>query len=279
MKRKPALHRYALALLLAAGLTPNPTTADEWLVYVGGGIEPVKGAWTERRSDVMFTQLNGTLVSVPYEDVDLATSAFVTWQLNGQRHAPPRLELEPAPPGGDPAPAEKACTRARVVAFGGGETFDVQYRDVRERVHAACLDAPEVEHRFVELGWFGRAMVSAVRLELKLGDEVCFSEQSPPLVDEEGHRVVHLSLAGGQDYSREVIAGGLGLLRPARCDRAEEYRGLENRAIAEHRGLWGTIGTRPALAAARLVVSAGPGAGGAAASRPGATRRRRSGGG
>ena len=159
------------------------------------------------------------------------------------------------------------------MALSGGETFDIQYGDVHERVHAACLDAPEVEHRFVELGWFGRAMVSAVRLEFDLGAVVCVADQVPPLTDENGHRVVHLTLAGGQDYSQEVIASGLGILRPVQCDRAAEYRALETRAITQQRGLWGAMGERPAIAAANLIVSAGPGAG------AGMLPKRRTGGG
>ena len=265
------------ALLVLLALAPVGSAADEWLVYVGGGVELIGGAWTERRADVMFTQRGGTLVSVPYEDVDLATSTFITWQLNGRRRMPPRAGLPPDTASNDPAAPDRdsSCTPARVVALSGGETFDIRYGDVRERVHAACLDAPETDHRFVELGWFGRAMVSAVRLEFDLGAEICVAEQSPPLTDEEGHRVVHVTLEGGQDYSREVIAAGLGLLRPARCDRAAEYRVLENRAISEQRGLWGEMGARPAIAAANLVVSVGPESGsGARMAAP-----RRSGGG
>ena len=51
----------------------------------------------------------------------------------------------------------------------------------RETVHLACLDAPETQHQFAELAWFGRATLSAVQLAVKRGAEVCLTELTPPL--------------------------------------------------------------------------------------------------
>jgi hypothetical protein len=67
--------------------------------------------------------------------------------------------------------------------------------------------------------------------------------------------VVFVTLADGRDFTAEVIAGGLGLLRPATCARAAYYRRIEDRAIAAERGLWGRMSTQAAFAAANLAVS------------------------
>jgi hypothetical protein len=85
--------RISAASLLLVALLAAPGSADEWLVYVGGGMEPVQGGWAERRGQVLFTQRGGTLVSIPHDEVDLATSAIITWQLNGRRRLPPRAIL------------------------------------------------------------------------------------------------------------------------------------------------------------------------------------------
>jgi endonuclease YncB( thermonuclease family) len=239
------------------------------LVYIDGGIEEIEGGWTERGGQVLFTLRGGTLVSVPYEDVDLAASAFITWQLAGRRQQPPRAELPVAPPGEETTP-EPQCVGARLLGLQSGETLEVMTGETRETIHVACLDAPETQHRYSEIGWFGRATVSAVQLELKAGAEVCLREQAPPQRDELGHRVVYVTLAGGEDYTGEIIGGGLGLLRPASCSRAEAYRRLENRAMAEQRGLWGAMSSTAAFAAAQQVASAPGGA---------APTRRASGGG
>jgi hypothetical protein len=166
-----------LVLVVGGG---SVLSADEWLVYVGGGIETINGDWRERRGEVIFSLRGGPLVSVPYEDVDLATSAFITWQLNGRRHAPSRAGLPPEPPPTD-VRSDAECEPASIQAVSGGETFDVLLGDRLERVHAACLDAPETQHLFPELGWFGRATVSAVLLEVKPGDERSVSSSRCPV--------------------------------------------------------------------------------------------------
>jgi endonuclease YncB( thermonuclease family) len=256
----------ALAAVLAFGAGAL-RAADEWLVYVGGGLEAVEGGWVERRGEVVFTQRGGTLVSVPHDEVDLAASAFITWQLGGRRRLPPRALLSPAPTEGT---GEGECIGARLLGWRGSESLDVQSGEERELIHVACLDAPETQHRFAELGWFGRATLSALQLEIRATD-VCLTESAPPQRDGDGHRIVHVTLGDGRDYAALVIASGLGLLRAEVCGRAQYYRGLEDTAIAGELGLWGPMAARPAMAAVSQVAST---AGGAAP-----PRRRAAGGG
>ena len=250
--------RRALGLAaLAAALATGAAASDEWLVYIGAGLEAIDGGWEERRGQVLFRLRGGTLVSVPYADVDLPASAIVTWQLGGRRRVPPRAALpesSPAPPGEAPP-----CVPARVVSLRTGETLEVSDGKRREIIHLACLDAPETQHKYPELGWFGRATLSAIELEVPPGAHVCLTEQTPPQRDREGHRVVLVTLADGRDYTAQVIAGGLGLLRPVGCVRAAYYRKLEDRAIAGQRGLWGGMSTRAAFKAANLAVAVGGG--------------------
>ena len=257
--RKRPFHRAPALAALVIALSAAPTrAADEWLVYIGAGLEAIEGGWEERRGQVIFRLRGGTLVSVPYADVDLPASAIVTYQLGGRRRMPPRAAM-PAPL---PAPLEEPpCVAARVVSLRSGEALEVMTDDrKRELVHPACLDAPEIQHKYPQLGWFGRATLSAVELAVPPGAHICLTEQSPPQRDGEGHRVVFISLADGRDYTAEVIGGGLGLLRPTACSAAARYRLIEDHAIKKQRGLWGTMSTEAAFAAANLAVavSGGP---------------------
>ena len=255
------------------GLMAAPGSADEWLVYLGGGLEPIEGGWTEQRGQVMFRKTGGMLVSVPYPEVDLATSAFISWQLGGRTAPPPRASLPESEPEADAAPGSP-CVPARVLGLQGSETFDVAVGETREIVHVACLDAPETEHKFQELGWFGRAALGAVEAELRKSNEVCLTEQVPPQRDRQGHRIVYVTLTGGRDFTAEAIAAGFGLLRTAACQRAAHYRRLEDRAIDKERGLWGAVSARAAFAAAShsIAVGAGPPAAGSGGAGPRAAR-------
>jgi endonuclease YncB( thermonuclease family) len=141
----------------------------------------------------------------------------------------------------------------------------------REIIHAACLDAPETAHKFAELGWFGRAALSAVELGVEKGDEICLTEHVPAIRDAEGHRVLYVTVQGDRDYTGGVIAGGLGLLRSENCGRATYYRRLEDQAIAKGKGLWGEVGVRPAFSATQHSLARAAG--------PAPPRARRSGGG
>ena len=251
-----------IGALLALAFS-GPTLADEWLVYTGGGLEPIDGGWQERHGQVLFHRVGGTLVSVPYSEVDLATSAFVTWQLSGRTEVPPRGPVpESAPSGYDGR--KTPCVKAEVVTLMGSETLQVSAGGEVETIHAACLDAPETAHQFAELGWFGRAALRAAKINVRRGDEVCLTESSPPHRDKLGHRVVFVTLPDGRDYTAGVIAGGLGLVRLSSCDRAARYRALEDRAISEERGLWGSWGESAAFAAANNTIAIGVGGKGAA---------------
>ncbi len=248
-------------LMLTMALpAPPPAAADQWLVYIGGGLESIadKG-WKERRGQVLFTQRNGTLVSVPFDQVDLATSAFVTFQLNGRRLMPPRTAVPSSATVTDPSePAP--CLEARVVALRGSETLEVRIGDQNETVHLACLDAPETDHRFPQLAWFGRAAHSWMQIEIREGTELCLVEHTPSLRDGAGHRIVYVSSTRGRDYTAAAIGGGYGVLRAGDCSRAAQYSLLEGDAIAEERGLWGHRAESAAVAAVSsgVATSAGP---------------------
>ena len=261
--RQRCLPILAVAAVLCAAV---PAAADDWLVYLGGGLEPIEGGWDQRHGQVVYHKVGGTLVSVPFSEVDLPTSAFVTWQLNGRTEPPPR---SPVPESG-PTTAqgnEEECAKGKMVALRDSETLSVLLEGAAEpeTVHVSCLDAPDTRHRFAELGWFGRAALSAIKLEVQTGQEVCLTEHTPPQRDKEGHRVVYVTLAGGQDYAASVIAAGLGLLRLGPCARADRYRDLETRAIATQRGLWGRRSERAAIAAAgnTIAIAGAPGGGAA----------------
>ena len=257
-RSRPLRRVLALVSLLALGAGLAATASDEWLVYIGAGLEAIDGGWEERRGQVLFRLRGGTLVSVPFADVDLPASAVVTWQLSGRRVRPPQLPLPDEAPA-EPA-AEPPCVAARVVSLRSGEILEVSDGKRREIVHPACLDAPETAHKYPQLGWFGRATLSAVELAVPAGAHVCLTEQTPPKRDREGHRVVYITLADGRDYTAEVIAGGLGMVRPTSCARAARYRRIEDKAIASQRGLWGGMAAKAAFSAGSLAlsVSSGP---------------------
>jgi endonuclease YncB( thermonuclease family) len=242
-----------VALIPASLLSTGILMADEWLVYVGGGIQDIEGGWEERGRTVVFTMRGGTLASVPFEDVDLPTSAFITWQLGGRRQPPPRAPLPEIEPQTESQRAPE-CVEARVKSIRSGETLEVVVDGQSETIHLVCLDAPETTHQFPELAWFGRATVSAIQIAVKPGTKVCLLEQTPERRDREGHRIVDVRLADGRDFAEAVIFDGLGILRPGRCPRARSLRRLEDRAIGEQRGLWGAMSQRAAFQA----VMSGP---------------------
>ncbi len=271
----PSLGVAVLTLTLALAAA-SALRADEWLVYVGGGLQTIDGGWVERRGQILFEQRGGALVSVPLHEVDLAASAILTWHLNGRRQLPPRPEV----PAQDPEHAQE-CAQAQLVRLVNSETLEIRLpgeasadgqADLEtETVHVSCLDAPDTEHRYPQLGWFGRTTLGAIQVELTPGSELCLAEQDPPLRDSEGHRIVSVTLAGGRDYTARVIKSGFGILRAGTCSRQAYYRSLEDLAIAERRGLWGPLGERPSLQAANLAVavSGAPTVGGSPSRRSG----------
>ena len=246
---------------LLTSLLGASVSADDWLVYLGGGMEPIEGGWDYHEGRVTFRKLGGTLVSTPFADVDLPTSAFITWQLNGRRETPPRSPIPASSEDGASADGrvEVRCAKALVVSLIDGETIEVEGETRTEIVHVACFDAPDIRHRFPELSWFGRVTRTSIGHALKTGAEVCLAELAMPQRDQDGHRIVYVTLASGKDYAAEAIRGGLGLLRPGPCERAEAYRRLEDRAIAEERGLWGERSEEVAFAVAANTVAIGAG--------------------
>lgn len=261
----------ALVALVGVGTT-DVGVADEWLVYIGGGIQDIEGGWEERGRRVVFTLRGGTLASVPFEDVDLPTSAFITWQLGGRKQPPPRPQV-PELESENESQEAPDCIAARVKRIHSGETLEVVVEGETETIHLACLDAPETQHQFPELAWFGRATLSAIQLAVKPDAEVCLVEQTPERLDRAGHRIVDVKLADGKDFAEAVIFDGLGLLRPRKCPRAGYLRQLEDRAIAEQRGLWGPMSQRAAFQAAMSgpAVDAGKSAAQLPARAPGGT--------
>lgn len=247
--------RLLVVALLVSGIC-GPVAADDWLVYLGGGLEPIEGGWNHSQGRVVFRKVGGTLVSVPFADVDLPTSAFVTWQLNGRLEAPPRASVPVTgeAPGGV---EEVLCSKGQVVSVVDGETLRVQVGDEVETVHVACLDTPDTRHRFTELSWFGRTALDAVAVEFGKNPGVCLAELPSPQRDQEGHRIVYVLMGNGKDYAAEVIAAGFGLQRLGPCERAGAYRALESRAIADERGLWGAKSEKMALTVASNTVAIG----------------------
>ncbi|MEO8503995.1 MAG: hypothetical protein ABI609_08875 [Acidobacteriota bacterium] len=270
------------------------TARAGWLVYVGGGVQKTQGEWQVHDSQVVF-HANGTLLSVRLEDVDVPASQFLSWQLLEDRR---RTQ---APAGGamgavrQPAPKEPtlretgarrpaaksgwaglpgfvgkdvACVSARVERVVSAETLEVSAGGKTETVHAACLGAPQVQQRYPELAWFGRASTTGVASLVRAGQTVCLAEEQPPLRDPLGHRRLYIELAGGRDLTAEVIGRGLGVLRSGVCSRAERYRPIAKEAFLAERGHWGPTSFDAALA----VLSNGPilAAGPPIASMPGA---------
>ena len=137
--------RRALAVgVFALGLSASIVRADVWLVLVDGGVEAIEGGWSEKSGRVTFTRVGGTLSSMRADDVDLATSSFVTWQLDGRRQAPPRAPLEkfaPLPEGTEEPP----CVGAVMTRLLGGESLEVKIGDATEIVHVALSGHPGVE--------------------------------------------------------------------------------------------------------------------------------------
>ncbi len=265
----------ALGLLGALAL-PGAARA-EWLVYLGGGAQLIQGPWQVRGAQVVFHSTNGTLLSARLDDVDLPASEFLSWELaEGRRRneASPLVQAQRGRHDGWPGlpgfvPKGTPCVAARVAEVVAAETLVVTVNGASETVHAACLAAPQSQHAFPVLAWFGQQSRAATASLVHPGDSVCLVEEQPPLRDGLGHRRVYIELADGRDLTAEVIGRGLGLPREAGCSRAARYRALAAEARSDERGHWGPSGTTAALAVLHSapVLGAGPplrpGAGGA----------------
>jgi len=259
--------RRCLLLALGLALALSAAAAAEYLVYLGGGVQRIDGPWQVRGAQVLFHSTNGNLLSVKIEDVDLPASEFLSWQLqDGRRRTEPSPLLGaqrgrrdwPGIPGF--VPQGTPCSAARVVQVVSAETLSVTVDGRSETIHAACLSAPQTQHAFPVLAYFGKEAASAVASLLHPGDGVCLVEEQPPQRDTLGHRRLYVELAEGPDLTAEVIGRGLGLVRTGPCGRLARYQALAEQARAEERGHWGPAGTSAALAvlASGPVLNAGP---------------------
>jgi endonuclease YncB( thermonuclease family) len=258
-----------LALLLPLLVVASPAGAD-WLVYTGGGVEEVKGAWEVKRGQVVFTAANGTLMGVRVDDVDLAASAFLTWQVGERRGISakqPPAGTEMRVGGATAGPAKEApCVEATVVSVLEAETIEVAAGAKKETVHLACVDAPGTQHQFPALSGLGADAREKVELLARPGFKLCLAEEIPALVDRSGHRVVYARLPDGRDLGAELIARGLALARSGGCARQAAYVALQKKAITELAGHWDDA--RDDLA--EVIAQATPG--GVSKFRPAATR-------
>jgi endonuclease YncB( thermonuclease family) len=242
------LDRIAAPLVALLLVAVSPTAAD-WIVFVNGGIQETAGPLKVRGNQVTFYSRQGTLLSVRAEDVDLPTSAFISWQigdLRGGRRAAPA----PAPSAkgaAGPKGAATPCAPARVTRVIAAETLEVALAGKTEAVHAACLDAPETKHKFPQLAWYGSTAYGAVGGLVRVGDRVCLTEDTPPQRDKLGHRVVYVTLDNGRDLSAEVITRGFGLLHRAACGRGPAYQALETAARIAEQGHWGPAANEVAM--------------------------------
>jgi len=252
--------RSSVRLFVALALCVAPTASADWLVYVGGGIQEVRGPWQVKGGQVIFTAPSGALQSARLDDVDLAASAFLTWQVGERRgvsatHPPAGTEMRAR---GAAAPAkvtEAPCVPSKVVAVVEAETLEIATGEKKETVHLACIDAPGTKHRFPVLSALGADARERVELLARPGFTVCVAEEIPALVDRQGHRVVYLKLPDGRDLGGELIGRGLALARSGGCARQADYFAGEARAIAGHVGHWD--GGRDDLASVVAQESAG----------------------
>jgi len=203
---------------------------------------------------VRFHSPGGTFLSARAEDVDLAASAFLTWQVGDRRKSPDSLppagaEMQP-PRDRAEAGSEGACRPVRVVSVLSAETLEVEAGGRRATVHLACLDAPETRHRFPELAWFGAEATAQVERLAPPGSSVCLVDESPPLGDRQRHPILYVELADGRDLGEEVIARGLGLVRSGSCVRRDRYLEVERLALVAERGHWGPSGNDASIAIA-----------------------------
>lgn len=246
----------ALTALLALALA-SAAPAD-WIVWTGGGIRETRGPLDARGRQVRFHDVNGALMSVPAEDVDLPASEFLSWQVGADRRsAPPQAvpwerRAAPAPeatratpPLADGAP----CAAARVRRVVDSETVELELGGRAEIVHLACMDSPEEKSRFPQIAWFGLETAHLLARLVAPGAAVCVAEEgAAPLRDGAGHRIAYVRLADGRDLGAELVRRGYGVAAPAGCRLRDRYAGFERAAVAEETGLWGAAANEVASA-------------------------------
>jgi endonuclease YncB( thermonuclease family) len=247
-------------MILAASAGP---AAANWIVFARGGMQEIKGVIEVRGRQVVFHSPGGTLLSARLEDVDVPSSAFLTWQVSDGRAlpaGPPARFVVPgqgAPVNSPPPP----CHDAVVDSVVNAETLKIKVGGRLEGVHLACVDGPDTRHKFPDLDWYGRVAQAAVEGMAPAGSTVCVSEDTPPRRDVEGHRLVYLRTRSGADLGAAVIARGLGVVRTEPCARLESYRVAERQARLAGEGHWGEAANGPSLAIAinAMALTGGPG--------------------
>jgi endonuclease YncB( thermonuclease family) len=265
--------RLACLALLAA-----PAAAD-WLVYQRGGVQETRGGWQVAGAQVRFHNPAGTLMAVRADEVDLAASAFLSWQVGDRRaigatRAPAGAELGvPVGAPGPTAPAPAApCAPAKLLAVVSPETLEVEVAGRRETVHLAGVDAPEPGHPLRELAWLGQEALTVVDRLLPQGTSLCLVDDAPALVDRAGHRVVYVRLPKGGDLGEELLTRGLALARSGGGSRRAHYESLERFALSHEVGHWGEVGHDLSVA----VIAHAAEIGGASAAPPRRAAGRRS---
>lgn len=257
--RRPRAVTLGLVLLAAPFIAAEQAAAD-WIVFLAGGVQETRGAWEVRGRQVRFTAPSGTLQSVRAEEVDLAASAFLSWQI-GERQAidagRPPVGVEFRAADGAAAAEAPPCLPARVVAVSSAETIEIERGGHREIVHLACLDAPEAAHRLPELAYFGHSADSIVAALVPPSATVCVGDENPPLADRSGHRIVYLQLDDGQDLGELLVSRGQALARGGTCARREQYLAAESAALGRGTGLWGSVAHDLSLAIVGLPSSSG----------------------
>ncbi len=237
----------ALALLFA------PSAGASWIVFARSGVQEIKGPIEVKGRQVLFHSLTGTLLSARLEDVDVPASAFLTWHAGDTKmmEAPsgpslaPKLVRPPQAttqsPKGAPvtAPSGEPCTPAVVEQVVNAETLKVRAGGRLEAVHLACVDGPDLRHKFKDLDFYGSVALQTLERLAPAGSTICIAEDNPPRRDVEGHRLVFARSANGLDLGGEVVSRGLGLVRSETCSRAAAYRQLETSARVDRQGHWG----------------------------------------
>ena len=253
----------AFALAITAVLAGKPAEAD-WLVYIGGGIQETAGPWKLKGRQVVFQTPTGTLFSVRADDVDLPSSAFVSWQMSVAEGKKPSSapgasaqQKSPTPP---KPPAATPCVPSRVVRVASADTLEIEIGGKAEVIHLAGFDGAEIQHRFPEFAWFGKRSADTVLGFFRETAAVCLFEETPPRRDQLGHRLLYLRLANGGDLGTEMLNRGLGIARDGAWARGDEYRDLESRARSTAAGHWGEQASQPTMSIVlnNLAKGAGP---------------------
>jgi endonuclease YncB( thermonuclease family) len=239
--------RHVLPALLVLAL-PTAAAAD-WIVWTGGGIRETRGPLDVRGRQVRFHDVNGALMSVPAEDVDVPASVFLSWQVGSRRPArtPDAVPWErraPAAPEATPATAPlddgAPCATARVRRVVDSETVELEIAGRAEIVHLACMDSPEEKNRFPQIAWFGLETETLLARLVAPGAAVCVAEEgAQPLRDRAGHRIAYVRLADGRDLGAELVRRGYGIPAAGGCRLHDRYAGFERDALAQESGLWG----------------------------------------